>query len=186
MVRWGNKEEDCTTETQAQVDAQLEACVKQGSKGKLNHAGHRKKKDERRLVANPVPRRLRTTPVQQLTTPLQQEERKLQQCSSCVDCASMICRLIEDANPGDGYCVDSCGDGVDCTCNVSRHLDADDNQDQERNLQSVVGSRPWTEQRITKRCTYLLKAFAENLMQDRGNDCLGDPDRLELKAFCVE
>ena len=198
MQRSEANELDCSKgDTEVWIEAQIQACVKLGSGGKLHRSGHRYHSDRitRRLLTNPEPRKLRTVPLQQRTTPFQrttplkQEERDLEQerCTTCEDCGSWICQYTSQGGEG-GYCVDTCGEGMDCTC--SRRLEADDNQDQERNLdwdKNLKRESPaWYDRRITRRCGFLLKAFAEDLMQDKGNYCLGDPDKLKVEAVCME
>jgi hypothetical protein len=161
----------------------MQACVNDGSNGKLNKAGHRNNGNSRRLLANPEPRKLRTTPLRQRTTPLQQE-RKL--CVTCHDCASMLaCQLYSE---GQGFCTDSCGEGA--TCNCDRRLESGVDSQDARNLSWDTdiepGSQEWYELRMTRRCTWVLKAFAEKLIQDLDNHCMGDPSSLEVSAFCVE
>ena len=209
ITRSGAIESDCP-DVEIAIDAQIEACVKLGSGKRLYRSGHRCHSDQqrRRLLTNPEPRKLRTTPLQQPTTPLQQrttlpqqEERKLNEvCTSCEDCASWLCQFVAG---GIGYCVDTCTPN----CGCERRLEADDNQDQERNLDQEAwdrdselilqeywdedstlepGSPAWVHTRITRRCGFLLKAFAENMIQDMENNCLGEPEHLIVEALCLD
>lgn len=202
LVRFGNKEEHCTPEIESVIDAQLQACVNYGSDGILNNSGHRHHDDDgstrRRglLLANQEPRRkLRTAPLHQqqsLTTPAlpQQQQRELQVCSSCDDCGALICQIL--AAGGAYYCADTCGSGSTCMCR--RRLEPGDNQDQDSDQRDLGrwdgdaerGSCRWYERRITRRCKWILKAFAEDLSQDADHLCLGDPDLLDVTGRCMD
>jgi hypothetical protein len=181
VVRTDANEDHCTERVNTVIVAQIEACVHDGSNGQLNHSGGcRDNGRRRRLLANPEPRKLRTTPLRQRTTPLQQERKLL--CTTCKDCATnWACGLY-------GLCVDTCGEGNTCTC--SRRLESGDDSQDERNLSWDTdvepGSQGWYETRMTRRCKWTLKAFAENLSQDHDNHCMGDPDSLEVSAYCVQ
>ena len=182
LVRSGANEAHCTSDIDMVIDAQMEACVKDGSDGKINRSGHHRRGDTRRLLANPEPRKLLRT------TPLLQQDRELLACDSCGSCHSMICRVLA-AGGAAPYCSDSC-EGRNCSC--QRRLKFGDNQDgQLRNLEEdsssdeASRSRGWYERRMTRRCKWVIKACAEALIQDNGNYCLGDPELLEVAAHCV-
>lgn len=175
LTRYEANEDHCDADTETEIDAQMEACVKEGSNGKLNRSGHREHGNRRRL-AKPESRRLRTKPLQQ------HGREVVETCDSCNDCAElMICQIL--AAGGQPYCADSCN-AESTTCFCERRLEADHNQGQ-RNLDPKRGSRAWTELQTTRRCNFQLKAFAECQMQDKDNHCMGDPDLLEVTARCV-
>jgi hypothetical protein len=196
MRRHGANDLDCTADIDMEIGAQMQACVKQGSRGRLHRSGHRYHRDTRRgLLATPKRRKkLRTTPLQQRTTPLPQQ-REAQVCTYCNDCASMMCQILSEG--GSGYCVDSC---TGCECEDSyespsrRLLISDDNQEErimqdsseDSDSRNELHTTAWYELQTTRRCSSLLKALAENLMQDLGNDCLGAPEDLEVTVRCME
>jgi hypothetical protein len=182
VVRTDANEDHCTERVNTVIVAQIEACVHDGSNGQLNHSGGRRDNGRRRrLLANPEPRKLRTTPLRQRTTPLQQQQQR--KLTDCYDCATLG-QLFYDV--GQGYCADTCSG----TCDCDRRLESGDDSQDERNLSwdtdMEPGSQGWYETRMTRRCKWVLKAFAENLSQDADNDCMGDPDSLEVSAYCVD
>jgi hypothetical protein len=111
-------------------------------------------------------------------------------CSSCDDCGALICQIL--AAGGAYYCADTCGSGSTCMCR--RRLEPGDNQDQDSDQRDLGrwdgdaerGSCRWYERRITRRCKWILKAFAEDLSQDADNLCLGDPDLLDVTGRCMD
>jgi hypothetical protein len=173
LLRSSDNEADCTPNIVNAIDKKMEACVSSASGGKLKGAGHRYSYGNvRRLLANPEPRKLlRTAPLQQ--------ERQLK-CYSCDNCQTHFCRIME-AGGAAPYCTDSCGGGT-CTC--TRRLESgndEDNQDQRK-----LASRKWYEEQMTERCKLDLKAYAEELIEDKSNYCLGGPELLDVTAYCVE
>jgi hypothetical protein len=182
LNRTNANEDHCTDDIVMVIVAQMQACVSHGSNGQLNLPGARRDGISRRLLANPEPRKLRTTPLRQRTAPLQQQERKLNECQNCQNLGYLL------YDYGSGLCADTCGVGGTCDCD--RRLESGDDSQDERNLSwdtdMEPGSQGWYETRMTRRCKWVLKAFAENLSQDADNDCMGDPDSLEVSAYCVD
>jgi hypothetical protein len=178
LLRSGANEAHCTDAIDLVIDAQMQACVSSATGGIINRAGHHSSDEyySRRHLADPEHRELRTAPLQQ--------ERQLA-CNTCLNCQRHYCILMEIGGAAP-YCSDTCGAGCICTRRLESGNDEDNQDERKLSADSADSTEsPSSAELMTERCKWDLKAFAENLIQDAQNYCLGDPELLNVTAYCV-